>query len=157
LRQAQAIAPVLGDDAELLAVSAILHDVGYAPEAVNTAQHMLDGARYLADVIGVDPLICRVVAYHSSSRWESEELGLSEDLARFEPPPTGLEDAIAYCDLSTTPDGEEVSPTGRLEEVLARYGPDHVVYRAVSVARPFMLASVDRITDLQRKVAVEAP
>jgi putative nucleotidyltransferase with HDIG domain len=150
LRQAESIAPVLGDQAELIAVSAILHDVGYAPEAVNTRQHMLDGARYLADVVGLDPLICSVVAYHSSSRWESAELGLSAELERFTPPPTLLEDAITYCDLSTTPDGGEVDPADRLDEVLQRYGPGHVVFRAVSAARPFMLASVERINATRR-------
>jgi putative nucleotidyltransferase with HDIG domain len=150
LRQAESIAPALGDQAELIAVSAILHDVGYAPEAVNTGQHMLDGARYLADVVGLDPLICSVVAYHSSSRWESAELGLTPELERFVPPSALLEDAITYCDLSTTPDGGEVDPADRLDEVLQRYGPDHVVFRAVSAARPFMLASVERIKALSR-------
>ena len=95
---------------DLIPVSAILHDVGYAPEAVNTRQHMLNGARYLADVVGLDPLICSVVAHHSSSRRESAELGLSGELERFTPPPTLLGDAITYCDLRTTPDGGEVDP-----------------------------------------------
>lgn len=150
LRQAEAIASILGDDAEPLAVSAILHDVGYAPEAVKTGQHALDGAFYLAEVMGADPLICSVIAYHSSSRWESVELGLSSLLERFRPPAAILEDAITYCDLSTTPCGAEVSAAERLSEVLERYGPDHIVFRAVSAARPFMLASVKRIDALRR-------
>jgi putative nucleotidyltransferase with HDIG domain len=151
LRQAEAIAPVLGERAELLAVSAILHDVGYAPEAVNTGQHMLDGARYLADVVGVDPLVCSIVAYHSSSRWESAELGLTDVLESFAPPPQLLEDAITYCDVTTTPDGGQVDGAQRLAEVLERYGPDHVVFRAVTAARPFMLASVARIEALRQE------
>ena len=149
LRRAESLGPVLGTDAELLAVSAILHDVGYAPNAVATGQHMIDGARYLADVVGIEPLICSVIAYHSSSRWEAAELGLAEELSRFEPPPQLLEDAITWCDLSTTPDGGEVDPVDRLDEVLSRYGPGHVVFRAVTAARPSMLASIDRIRALQ--------
>jgi putative nucleotidyltransferase with HDIG domain len=46
LRVAQRIAPALGDDAELLAAAAVLHDVGYAPEAVDTHQHMIDGGSF---------------------------------------------------------------------------------------------------------------
>jgi putative nucleotidyltransferase with HDIG domain len=153
LRQAEAIASILGEDAELLAVSAILHDVGYAPEAVKTGQHMLDGACYLAEVVGAHPLICSVIAYHSSSRWESVELGLSSVLERFEPPAAILEDAITYCDLSTSPCGVEVSASERLADVFERYGPGHVVFRSVSAARPFMLASVERIAALRRVAA----
>jgi putative nucleotidyltransferase with HDIG domain len=153
LRRAESLAPALGDDAELLAAAAIVHDVGYAPEAIATRQHMIDGARYLADVVGLDPLLCSVVAYHSSSRWEAAELGLAKDLARFTAPPQLLEDAITWCDLSTTPDGGEVDPVERLDEVLQRYGPDHVVFRAVTAARPFMLASVQRINDLRQRAA----
>jgi putative nucleotidyltransferase with HDIG domain len=155
LRQANSLAPVLGRQAEVLAMSAILHDVGYAPEAVNTGQHMIDGARYLSDVVGLNPLVCSVIAYHSSSRWEAAELGLGEELARFAPPPRLLENAITYCDLSTTPDGGEVHPAERLDEVLHRYGPDHVVFRAVSAARPHMLASVAHIEALRAGVASE--
>ncbi|MFD7902948.1 hypothetical protein ACFV4G_11955 [Kitasatospora sp. NPDC059747] len=34
----------------------------------------------------------------------------------------------------------------RLDEVLRRYDADHVVHRAVSAARPALLAMVDRVT-----------
>lgn len=52
--QALALAPTLGGDAELLAAAAIVHDIGYARDAVDTGQHMIDGARYLRDVVGAD-------------------------------------------------------------------------------------------------------
>lgn len=86
LQQAQRLAPMLGSDSDLVAVSAILHDVGYAEPAVDTGQHMIDGARYLAR-LGVDQAVCSLVAYHSSSAWEADELGLSDALADFRPPP----------------------------------------------------------------------
>ncbi|MFD9028108.1 HD domain-containing protein [Streptomyces parvulus] len=51
--QALSLAPALGEgDAELLAAAAIAHDVGYAQAAMDTGQHMIDGARYLRDVVG---------------------------------------------------------------------------------------------------------
>ncbi|MEV6976930.1 HD domain-containing protein [Kitasatospora sp. NPDC093806] len=144
LEQAQRLSSVVVPGAEILAVAAVLHDVGYAPAAVDTGQHMIDGARYLTR-LGVDSEVCSLVAYHSSSEWEAAELGLSAELAEFHRPPSELLDAITYCDLTSGPDGAEVDPVSRLDEVLRRYDPDHVVHRAVAAARPTLLAMVKRV------------
>ncbi|MGW1517555.1 HD domain-containing protein [Streptomyces sp. NPDC002287] len=143
--QALALAPAMGKDSELLAAAAIAHDVGYASAAVDTGQHMIDGARYLRDVVGADPRLCSVVAFHTSSPWEASELGLDAALAEFGPAEPHLVDAITYCDLTSSPVGGLVDPADRLAEVLDRYGPDHVVFRAVSAARPELLARVARV------------
>ncbi|WP_033219291.1 HD domain-containing protein [Streptomyces virginiae] len=153
--QALTLAPALGKDAELLAAAAIAHDVGYARVAVETGQHMIDGARYLRDVVGADPRLCSIVAFHTSSPWEASELGLTEALSEFGPAEPELVDAITYCDLTSSPVGTLVDPAERLTEVLDRYGPDHVVFRAVSAARPELLARVARVR--QRNVKFEQP
>jgi putative nucleotidyltransferase with HDIG domain len=144
LRAAQRIAPALGANAELLAAAAVLHDVGYAPEAIDTHQHMIDGGRYLRSK-GVDDRICVIVAHHTSSPWEARELGLADALAEFAVTQPQLVDAITYCDLSSSPNGLDVDPATRLDEVLSRYGEGHVVYRAVSAARPHLLAMCARV------------
>lgn len=153
--QALTLAPALGADAELLAAAAIAHDVGYAREAVDTGQHMIDGARYLRDVVGADARLCSIVAFHTSSPWEAAELGLSETLAEFGPAEQELVDAITYCDLTSSPTGHLVDPAARLVEVLDRYGPEHVVYRAVSAARPELLARVHRVRQRRAEAAQE--
>jgi hypothetical protein len=145
-RQALDLGPILGNDAELLAAAAIAHDVGYADAAVSTGQHMIDGGRYLQG-IGADARLCALVALHTSSPWEAAELGLSEALDEFAPVSGHLVDAITYCDLSSSPDGHAVDPEARLKEVLNRYGPGHVVFRAVSKARPELLQMVQRVRD----------
>ncbi|MGW6263055.1 HD domain-containing protein [Streptomyces sp. NPDC055085] len=142
--QARSLRPILGDDYDLLTAAAIVHDVGYANAAKNTGQHMIDGGRYLQN-IGADPRLCSLVALHTSSQWEAAELGLSDALTGFTPVPQSLVDAITYCDLSSSPDGHPVDPSARLEEVLKRYGPDHVVFRAVSAARSELLEMVRRV------------
>ncbi len=145
-REALALAPILGDDADLLAAAAIVHDVGYADAAVSTGQHMIDGGRYLQQ-IDADPRICTLVALHTSSPWEAAELGLSEALHDFVSVSDHLVDAITYCDLSSSPNGRPVQPEDRLQEVLDRYGPGHVVFRAVSAARPELLRMVQRVRE----------
>ncbi|MFD7052022.1 HD domain-containing protein [Streptomyces mirabilis] len=142
--QARSLRPILGDDYDLLTAAAIAHDVGYANAAKATGQHMIDGGRYLQD-IGADPRLCSLVALHTSSPWEAAELGLSDAFKDFTPVPQSLVDAITYCDLSSSPDGHAVDPSARLEEVLNRYGPDHVVFRAVSAARSELLKMVQRV------------
>lgn len=144
LRVAKTIAPILGDDADLLASAAVLHDVGYAPEAADTGQHMIDGGLFLRSR-SVDDRICVIVAHHTSSPWEAEQLGLCGVLREFEVRRPELVDAITYCDLSSSPTGAPVRPADRLSEVLERYGEEHVVFRAVSAARPHLLAACERI------------
>ena len=50
--QARTLAPVLGDEADLIEAAAWLHDVGYSPALAATGFHPLDGARYLRDAQG---------------------------------------------------------------------------------------------------------
>ncbi|MBT2365406.1 HD domain-containing protein [Streptomyces sp. ISL-10] len=152
--QALTLAPTLGEDAELLAAAAIAHDIGYAQAAVDTGQHMIDGARYLRDVVGADPRLCSIVAFHTSSSWEASELGLADALNEFGPAEPELVDAITYCDLTSSPVGDLVDPAERLSEVLERYGPEHVVFRAVSEARPELMARVARVRRRRAEVAV---
>ncbi|MFE6589975.1 HD domain-containing protein [Streptomyces sp. NPDC057781] len=152
-KQALQLAPILGDDADLLSAAAIVHDVGYADAAANTGQHMIDGGRYLQG-LGADPRLCALVALHTSSPWEAKELHLSDALADFAPVSSHLVDAITYCDLRSGPDGRPVEPSDRLQEVLDRYGPEHVVFRAVSAARPELLRMVQRVRDRFAEVSV---
>lgn len=62
--QARTLAPIRGDDGELLEAAAVLHDIGYAPDLAKTGFHPLDGARYLRDVAQADERIVRLVAHH---------------------------------------------------------------------------------------------
>jgi hypothetical protein len=143
--QARSLAPILGHDADLLEAAAWLHDVGYAPEVAGTGFHPLDGARYLRDVEHADPRLCRLVANHSCAIIEAEERGLAETLSsEFSPPPSALSDALAYCDMTTTPTGEVVAVRDRLSEITERYGPHDVVTRFIRRAEPELVSSVAR-------------
>ena len=113
--RADTLKPSLGADAELLEAAAWLHDIGYLPELAATGLHGLDGARYLRDVQHADPMLCRLVAHHSYAVIEAEERGLAHVMTReFAPPPQHLADALTFCDMTTSPDGEHVHVNHRL-------------------------------------------
>jgi len=151
--RARSLRPVLGPDADLVIASAWLHDIGYAPNLVDTGFHPLDGARYLRDVEQADERLCRLVANHTCARLEAAERGLADVLsAEFPLTDVHLVDALTYCDTTTSPDGEPLALDDRLAEIRERYGPDHLVTRFITTATPSITASARRV---ERALAVQ--
>lgn len=146
-KRAADLAHVLGDDADLLASAAILHDVGYAPRLATTGFHPLDGARFLRDAHGADERLVRLVANHSFALLEAEERGRRKELESEFPllADQRLVDALVWCDMTTTPDGERTTAEGRVAEILSRYGAESVVGRFIRRASPGIFASVERV------------
>jgi hypothetical protein len=143
--RSRSLAPILGDQADLLEAAAWLHDIGYSPELARTGFHPLDGARYLRDVQQADLTLCSLVAHHSCAIIEAEERGLAAELSReFPAPAPMLNDALAYCDMTTTPVGNLVSVQDRISEIVERYGPHNVVTRFIRKAEPQLVSSVIR-------------
>jgi predicted hydrolase (HD superfamily) len=146
-RRARWVAKQLALSEDLVA-AAWLHDIGYAPELVETGFHPLDGARYLRRA-GVDGQVVNLVAYHSCAQVEADVRGLGADLAsEFSPADPLLSDALLYCDMTTGPDGDYVRPADRLVEIRGRYGPDHEVTRFVEQAASDILATAGRIEEM---------
>jgi HD domain len=144
--RARSVAAAVGPDAELIEAAAWLHDIGYLPELAATGLHGLDGARYLRDVQDAEPLLCRLVAHHSCAVIEAEERGLAQILNReFAPPPRPLADALTFCDMTTSPDGEHVQVHNRLAEIHDRYGTGHLVSRSIRRATPLILEAVGHV------------
>jgi len=141
-RKAESIAHLYGAEGSLLVCAAWLHDIGYSSQVAATGFHPLDGARYLRDEVRADWRVCSLVAYHSSSLVEARRRGLAEELtAEFTPVQASLSDALTFCDITTTPTGEDTSVESRVAEVIHRYGSDHVVSRSVSESRPYYVAA----------------
>ncbi|WP_043627577.1 HD domain-containing protein [Nonomuraea candida] len=141
--QAESLAVVLGADTDMLIAACLLHDIGYAPDLVDTGMHQLDGARYLRDVAGADERLCRLVAYHSCADNEARQRDLLDVLAKeFDQERPDLARALTYCDMTTGPDGRHVDVLDRLAEIHSRYGPEHVVGRSITDATPCIVSSV---------------
>jgi predicted hydrolase (HD superfamily) len=144
--RASSLAPILGADADLIVAAAWLHDIGYAPDLVDTGFHPLDGARYLRDVEHADSRLCRLVVHHTYARLEAAERGLGDALAsEFDMEDEWLAAALTYSDTTTSPDGDRVDVGGRLAEIRARYGPDHLVTRFITAAGPYITADARRV------------
>jgi hypothetical protein len=145
--QADRLVGVTGDESKALAAAAVLHDVGYAPRLAVTGFHPLDGARFLRDEHGVDQRVTRLVANHSFALLEAEERGLREVLEAEFPllEDQLLVDALVYCDMTTTPDGEPTTSQERVAEIVGRYGVDSLVGRFIRRAAPEIYAAVGRV------------
>jgi HD domain len=128
---------------EVLVSAAWLHDIGYAPGIVETGFHPLDGARYLAG-LGAAERVVNLVARHSNAILEAELRGIGGLVAVFPDECGVLRDALWYCDLTTSPDGQTVSAPDRIAEIKERYGPSHIVTRFITDGTPELLAAVER-------------
>ncbi|GAB2450834.1 HDIG domain-containing protein [Streptosporangium sandarakinum] len=158
--RAESLAPILGEEADLLTAAAWLHDIGYAPDLVDTGFHPLDGARYLRDVHQADARLCRLVAHHSCAVYEATERGLLDALnAEFGLERPELVTALTYADMTTSPDGLPLDVADRLAEIHSRYGPEHLVSRSISNATPCITSAVravqEALADVRRRPAVE--
>ncbi|MFC5751688.1 HD domain-containing protein [Actinomadura rugatobispora] len=141
--QARTLAPLLGENADLLEAAAWLHDIGYAPGLISTGFHPLDGARYLRQIHDTHEQLSRLVAHHSCALVEAHERGLAHDLIQeFGSEPPSLSVPLTYCDMTTGPGGDRLSVEERISEVLARYGNGHIVAKAIQVAHPTLVGSV---------------
>lgn len=134
---------MFGADGEVLISAAVLHDIGYAPDLLETGFHPIDGARYLRSVEAPDRLV-NLVAHHSCAVVEAGLRGLADELAEFTDERSALRDALWWADLTTTPDGELTTIEQRTGEITERYRSDHVVSRFVRQAWPELLGAVRR-------------
>ena len=147
--RARSLAPILGDDADLLEAAAWLHDIGYSPEIADTGFHPMDGARYLRDVWHADETLCRLVANHSRAIVEAEQRRIADELsARI---PSGRPRARRCADLlrhdhcTGRPTG--VSTRSASRKLRGGTVQTTVVTHVTIRARPQLVSSVMRISD----------
>jgi HD domain len=154
-RQARSLAPILDRDADLLEAGAVLHDIGYSPGLQDSRLHSLDGARYLRDVEHADPVLCGLVAYHSCAINEAAERGLADVLeSEFVPADRLLSDALTYCDMTTTRDGDRITVEHRLSEIQSRYGAGHLVTRFIQHSSAQLVGAVRTIEQARADQAI---
>jgi hypothetical protein len=153
--RAASLAWTLPDEDRAAVVDAAwLHDVGYAPELVDTGFHALDGARWLRHR-EIELRVVALVAYHSCAVYEAQQRGLADQLRdEFEAEQSPTADLLWYADMTTGPEGVTVAVEQRLAEVRHRYGPDDVVTRFWRRAEPILMEAVCRV---ERRLNVAQP
>jgi hypothetical protein len=134
---AASVAHVVGREADLLVSAAWLHDIGYAPDLVDSGFHPLDGARFLRDVEKAPDPLSRLVAHHTCALVEAQNRGLADTLTHEFPVIDNLvSKTLTYCDITTSPDGSPITLKDRLNEIAGRYGSSDIVTRSIDEARP---------------------
>ena len=134
------------EDRDVLVAAAYLHDIGYAPQVAATRFHPLDGARHLR-ALGHQRL-AGLVAHHTGARHEARLRGLHDELTEFEDEASLVSAMLAYCDLTTGPDGERMTPERRLLDVAARYGDDSPVTRSLRAGWSELMDTVAQVEAL---------
>lgn len=108
------------------------------------SRQALDGARFLAGE-GFSSVVCHLVAHYSASTYEAKERGIAlAAYAEFQAPYEGLGPAHAvlwWADLTTGPQGQEMTVEERLDDIAARYAADEVVARNAAKNRTVLLAA----------------
>jgi hypothetical protein len=66
-------------------------------------------------------------------------------LAEFDEPDPDELALLTYCDLTTGPQGQEMTVDERLAEIMERYAPNDVVYRSIKNAEPELRRSIDAV------------
>jgi hypothetical protein len=98
--------------------------------------------------------LARLVACHSSARWEAEALGLAGELAAFPREDSATADALTYCDMTTSPTGQRITLDDRLAEIAERYGAEHLVVRCLQRAHDHLAGTVQRTQERMRAAGV---
>ena len=113
-------------DREILFFAGLFHDIGKSEELQATSFHPLDGARYMMRIgeIHLAPLVAR----HTGADREAKILGISlapwDTLSKSrEIRLTPYQQTLDWADLTTAPDGSDVTYEERLLDVMERYGP----------------------------------
>ena len=128
------------DDDRALIAAAYLHDIGYSQDVADSGFHPLDGAQHLR-ALGHERL-AGLVAHHTGAKHEAELRGLQDELAAFDDERSNVSVALAFCDLTTGPAGESVTPAIRLLDVEARYGDSSPVTAGLKAAWPELMDSI---------------
>lgn len=139
-------AAVADQEAPLLVAVAWLHDIGYAVGLKRTGFHPLDGGLALREM-GWPLRVCSLVAHHSGARFVAAVRQLDHRLAEFPYRDDALSDAVTVADQTAGPDGVPMTVEDRMENMLARHGPDSPNARAHSERRPYLVAAATRVSD----------
>jgi hypothetical protein len=156
VRKARTLAPILGEDAELLVAAAAVHDIGFSPDlgvapvepagAIPGAAPgfpLFDAARYLAGAGAPDRLVC-LVANHACGPIEGDLRGYPQ--MHDYPDEGGLvRDGLWFSCLTIGPDGQDISFDDRVVEWLQRYSDDPVMGIFTERALPLLAAAVERV------------
>jgi hypothetical protein len=98
-----------------------------------------------------------LVAHHTRAVHEARLRGLGQALSEFDDEDSIVSAALAYCDLTTGPRGEQMTPEQRLADVEARYGEDDPVTMGLRAAWPELMDDVAKVNALlkQRRVVAQ--
>jgi hypothetical protein len=91
--------------------------------------HPLDGARHFRNL--GQHQVAGLVAHRSGARHEARDRGIDDYEREFPYRGSALDDALTFCDMTTSPWGTRIRLRDRIGEIQSRYGRDHTKARAI--------------------------
>ena len=131
-------------DWRLLLAAARFQDNDYAPTLRKNGIKPLDGGLYLRDHKW-DQRLTALVAHHSGARFVPVERGFADLMSMFPFEDSSLSDALCYADQTVGPHGKRMTIEYRINEAIARHGPDSPNARARVERVPYLLAVAGRV------------
>lgn len=110
----------IGLDPDIAQCIGLLHDIGYTDRIKSTGFHALDAYYYLLDI---DKITAERIALHTSTPEEAE----LRNIAIPEITPDLYAILLSYADARVMGNGKVVSFDERLEDIINRYGDNHIV------------------------------
>jgi hypothetical protein len=155
VEKARRAAPAVPEeDRDVLLCAAALHDLGFAPAAVDSRFQPLDGARFLA-AAGFEDRICALVANCVSAAIEARLRGFGESYRELPDEEGPVRDALWAACITTGAEGEPIDVDERIAAWPARY-PEPVVLEFVELAREPLRGAVARTEERLRALGPDA-
>ena len=110
----------------LVECGALIHDIGKTVRHARTGFHPLDGAVFVSENGGSDPLAA-LVAWHSSAEYEAQELGVKIPYKREISLASRIIDVV---DATTNQQGMRVTIEERTRDIELRYSSESATVKA---------------------------
>lgn len=94
------------------------------------------------------------MAHHSGARFVAEVRGLSKPLTRYEFGESAGADALTYAGQTVGPDGQRMTLSDRIADVMRRHGPDSPNGKVIGSREPYLYGAAARV---EHRLAAKTP
>jgi hypothetical protein len=103
-----------------------------------------------------DIRLASLVAHHSEAAFEAQLRGCAPALHAFPREYSTVADALTYCDMTTSPEGDHISFEERIAEILCRYKEQDIVSQSIRQATPTLSLDIEHTRQMLHQHEINA-